>query len=131
MNTETVTEDHEETQQERCARLDLEKKALRPSPADDSLRERLLGLLGGNMYAVLDEGQSVSHERALFRYAAATSKAVAMALRGTEYVCCNEPFETAFTTDEAAVVLCGLSALLEHAPDLLGDIREAEAGGSS
>ena len=124
--TETVTEDREETQDERCARLNVERKALRPGQSDDALPERLLALLGGNMYAVMNEGGGVSHERALFRYAAATSKAVAMALQGTEYVCSNEPFETEFTTSEAAIVLCGLSALMEHGPDLIEDIRCAD-----
>lgn len=116
----------EETQAERSRRIDREHSALRSSPANDSLRQTILALLGCNMYTELNEGPGVSHERALFRYAAATSKAVAMALQGTDYVCSNEPFETAFTTTEAAVVLCGLSALMEHGPGLVEDIRIAD-----
>lgn len=123
---QTVTEDREETQAERSDRLDLEKKALRPGQSGDALPERLLALLGGNMYAVLDGAPGISHERALFKYAAATTKAVAMALQGAEYVCSNEPFETEFSTSEAATVLCGLSALMEHGPDLIEDIRVAD-----
>lgn len=123
---QTVTEDCEETQAERSARLDLEKKALRLGQSEDALPERLLALLGGNMYAVMNEGLGVSYERVLFKYAAATSKAVAMALRGCEYVCSNEPFETEFSTAEAATVLCGLSALMEHGPDLIDSIRYAD-----
>jgi len=126
MSESTVTEDHEETQDERSRRLDLEKKALRRGQSADGLPERLLALLGGNQYVELNEGPGVSHERALFRYAAATSKAVAMALQGCEYVCSNEPFETEFSTAEAAIVLCGLSALMEYGPDLIGDIRYAD-----
>lgn len=126
MSEQTVTEDREETQAERSARLDLEKKALRPGYSHDALPERLLALLGGNMYAVIDGVPGVSYERALFKYAAATSKAVAMALQGAEYVCSSEPFETEFSTSEAATVLCGLSALMEHGPDLIEDIRLAE-----
>lgn len=123
---QTVTEDREETQAERSARINLEKRALRPGQSEDALPERLLALLGCNLYTVLDGTEGISHERALFKYAAATAKAVAMALQGTERVCANEPFETEFTTSEAAVVLCGLSALMEHGPDLIEDIRCAD-----
>lgn len=121
-------EDREETMGERRERLDLEKKALRPGSSGDALPERLLALLGFNQYQVLDGDDGLSPERALFKYAAASTKAVAMALRGTDYVCSNEAFETEFTTDEAAIVLCGLSSLLEEGPDLITDIREAAAG---
>ena len=117
----------EESQEERSARIDLEKKVLGPSPAHDSLRERLLALLGCNLYGNDYEERPPApfHERGLFRYAAATTKAVAMALQGTHYVTANEPFDTEFTTDEAATVLCGLSALLDEGPDLIEDLREA------
>src|SRR5882762_11905049 len=119
----TVSEDDCETQDERCERLDREKDALRTSAAGDSLRARLLALLAGNQHADLENRDGVSHESALFRYAAATTKAVAMALQGTDYVCSNEPFETDFSTSEAATVLCGLSALLEHGPELVQNLR--------
>jgi len=119
-------EDLRETQAERSGRLDLERAALRSSPSDDSLRARLLALLGGNQYTDLENRDGCSHERALFRYAAATTKAVAMALQGADYVCSNEPFETEFSTAEAATVLCGLSALMEIGPDLVEDIRHAD-----
>ena len=52
-----------------------------------------------------------------------------MALQGTDYVITNESFETAFTTEEAATVLCGLSALLDEGPSLVEDLREATARG--
>lgn len=128
--TENVSqpEDREETHAERCMRLDLERSALRSSPAGDSLRVRLLAMLSGNQHADLENRDGVSHEAALFRYAAATTKAVAMALQGTDYVCCNEPFETDFTTEDAAYVLCGLSALLDEAPKLVDDLRNADSG---
>lgn len=116
----------QEAMDARWHRIGREKGALRSSPADDSLRARLLTLLGGNMYAKLDEGMGVSQERAMFRYAAATTKAVAMALKGHDYVCSNEHYDTAFTEDEAAIVLCGLSALLDVGPDLVESIRGAD-----
>jgi hypothetical protein len=116
----------EETHEDRSERLDIERLALKPSPADDSLRERLLALLSLQQHTDIANRGGVSHERALFRYAAATSKAVAMALQGTDYVCSNEPFETSFTTEDAAFVLCGLSALLGEAPGLVEDLRHAD-----
>lgn len=124
----TQAEVREESHEERCARLALERNALRPSPAYDSLRERLLALLGCNLYSEdygTDYGPAHFHEQALFRYASATTKAVAMALQGTHYVTANEGFDTEFTTDEAATVLCGLSALLEEGPDLVKSLRDA------
>jgi hypothetical protein len=123
----TQADAREESQDERGARLKLERKALAPSPAHDSLRERLAALLGLNLYGseYPETAPLPYHERALFRYAAATTKAVAMALQGTEYVTTNEPFDTQFTTEEAATVLCGLSVLLDEAPSLIEDLREA------
>jgi len=124
-NTDT---DREETQAERMKRLDLERDALRPNRGRDSLRDRLLTIVGLNQHAQIAHRGGCSHERALFRYAAATTKAVGMALMGTDMVCSNEPFETSFTSDEAAFVLCGLSALLEEGPDLIEDLRYADEG---
>lgn len=128
----THTRAREETTDERHARIDLERDALRPTPAYDSLRERLLALLGCNLYGATYDNVPPAgfHERALFRYAAATTKAVAMALQGTDYVTTNEPFDATFTTEEAATVLCGLSALLEEGPSLIDDLREASTRGA-
>jgi hypothetical protein len=133
MTDTTVTENTSDSEaelesfEERSDRLDREKLALRSSAASDSLRARLLALLGGNQYFDIDNTTGISPERALFRYAAATSKAVGMALQGTEYVCSNEPFECEFSSQEAAYVLCGLSALLDQGPDLIDDIRTADS----
>lgn len=121
----TRANNREETIDERGARLALERKALRPGSANDSLRERLLGLLSCNMYGDFDGGQATSHDRVLLRFASATSKAVALALQGATYVNSNEQFDADFTTDEAATVLYGLSSLLEYGPDLIQDLREA------
>jgi len=65
-------------------------------------------------------------ERVLFRFAAATSKAVALALVGVDLVCDNERPDTDFGADDAASVLLGVSALLEHGPKLVEDIRSAD-----
>jgi hypothetical protein len=77
-------------------------------------------------------------ERALLRYAAATSKAAGLALMGAEYVRSNSDFEIDFSDEDAAIVMCGLSELLEVAPALLTSISiadnhasKAEIGGAA
>lgn len=119
----TQADEREETQEERWARIGREQAALAPSPADDSLRARLLELLCCNQYAYPTDGPGVGYERAIFRYAAATSKAVALALQGVSH----DVLDADFSTEEAANVLCGLSSFLDFAHKMLVDLDEAKA----
>jgi hypothetical protein len=123
----TQAEEREETQEERWERIAREKAALADSPADDSLRARLLEVLRCNQCVNPKDGPGVGYERALFRYAAATSKAVALALQGEMYVNSNESTDTEFTTEEAAATLLGLSAFLDFAHRMLVDLHDATA----
>ena len=51
---------------------------------------------------------------------------------GAEYVCSNHTFELEFNDEDAAIVMCGLSEMLEIAPKLLTSIAIADrAGGAS
>lgn len=120
----------EELARERLRRM--EKKVL-ASTESDSLRSRIMRILSAGAYV---DDASCTPERALLRYAAATSKAAGLALMGAAYVTSNENFEMEFTEEDAAIVMCGLSEMLETAPDLLdsiafADVQNKRAGGAS
>jgi hypothetical protein len=113
----------EQTAHERLRRI--EKKVL-ASKESDSLRSQLMRILSAGAYVDDDAGQGddTTPERALLRYAAATSKAAAFALMGAEYVCSNHNFDAEF--DDEAIVMCCLSELLKVAPGLLTSISIAD-----
>lgn len=112
-----------ETFEQRSVRLDLEKQALR-SDAPDALKSQLLRLLSVNQDAQLHV-DGLSHERALMRFAAATTKAVAFAIQGGFYVNTNESVAGEFTADDAAFALQGVAAILEESRGLLTCIELA------
>jgi hypothetical protein len=124
--TETVTEDREETQDERFERLRIEHAALR-SREYNSLRGRLERILAAGGYV---SGQSdrdgASYEHALLEYAAVVTKAVGIAVLGDEYISSNHPIEVDFTPEEASRALVGLSALLTEASHLIRSLSIAD-----
>jgi len=115
----------EETMDERHERHVFEKKALVESPADDSLRAVILRLLTVGGYSELFGEGGCCHEDALLAFAAASNKAVAVALLGADRVSSNTFVDLEFGTEDAARVLLGVSALLEAGPQLLSSVRDA------
>lgn len=110
--------------EQRKSRLLIERQAL-AARGLDSLRSRILRIVGAG--AAIDqtwasEDTVLTPERALLRYAAATSKAVGLALMGFERVCSNANFDVDFSSEDAAIVMCGLSELLEVGPALVNSI---------
>lgn len=135
--TETVSETREETQQERRSRAEAEHAALR-SRRPDALRSTIMTLLASGHYADQKEGREMADTQiSLIRYAAAVTKAVAVAGAGAENLSCNTGVEVTFTDDDMTTALLGLSALLEAAPELLKAVEFADeanakrAGGAS
>jgi len=111
----------------RARSLRLESKAL-ASTASDSVRSRIMRIISASGY-VNDNtapGSDTTPERALLRYAAATTKAVGIALLGAGYVQDNEGIDVAFDDGDASVVMCGLSELLEVGPELITSIACAD-----
>lgn len=122
MSTEAETET--ESTAERMARLETELLALR-SRKPDALRGRIMALLACGQY--LDsERESECVRDALIGYAAAVTKAVAVADAGAEHLSCNTGAEVAFTSDDVTAALLGLSAFLEVAPELLRSVEHAD-----
>jgi hypothetical protein len=107
----------------------LEKKVL-ASEDSDSLRSQIMRILSAGVYVddTDSHGSDTTPERALLRYAAAVTKAAGLALLGADYVCSNENFEIGFDDEDAAIIMCGLSEMLEVAPKLLTSIAIADHG---
>lgn len=107
--------------------LELETRALAESPEPDSLRANILRLVALGAYAELFGEGGICHEDALIGFAAATSKAVALALQAGPDACVSaDSFgDVAFNGDDAVRVLLGMSALLENGPKLLSSVRHA------
>jgi len=123
---QTVTEDREETQDERGARLKLEHGALQ-SREYHSLRGGLERILGaGGWVSGESDKDGASYEHALLQYAAVVTKAIGIAVLGDEYISSNHPIEVDFTPEEASRALVGLSALLTEAPNLIRSLAIAD-----
>ena len=121
--------DHPRSEEQRAHErlMRLENRVLASSESG-SLRSQLMRILAAGAYVDDndEQGSDTTPERALLRYAAATSKAAGLALMGAEYVRSNTNFEIDFSDEDAAIVMCGLSELLEVAPGLLTSIAIAD-----
>lgn len=114
----------EEAGEERSARVEREWDALK-SKAPDSVRSRIERIIAaGGYYDDGDEGHTI--DKACLAFAGAATKAVAIALLGANSVTDDHGVDVTFDHDDAARVLCGLSALLTEAYHLSHDISIAD-----
>lgn len=124
-----LPDEHGETREERCARLDVEREALRSSHPD-SLSARLLRMVAGHdVYDVQADGKDdrlYAPENQMCRGAAALLKAIALAVdtRGM-------PEHTLLTFEDLDLVraLGTLACYLEEGAELMIDVRSSQARG--
>lgn len=122
VNERIATPADQHTVRARTTHLDLEKQALR-STAHDSLRSRLERIIAGGGYYDNDE---TPIDRALLGYAAAVTKAVAVALIAeTTSNGGDTSADIEFTPGDAARALGGLAALLTEADHFCWAISDA------
>jgi hypothetical protein len=127
--TETVAEkspsqqaqDLAESRRHRCREYEL--GALNLGDHETSIRHALAQILCAGQYVRQGEGDDVTAERALLRYAAATTKAIGIALNVERNG--SENHDVVLYDHEAAIGLAGLSALLDAAPGLIDKIESS------
>lgn len=123
----STTNDNTDTQETRDRkRLDclrLEKQVLADGDHRDSLRRLIQRLVCVGRNVNQSDGFDMTPDRALMRFAAFTSKAVAIALAHRPM--CEDDHDVELDHDEASMVLIGLSEILSVTPKLIDDLNNA------
>lgn len=102
---------------------EYEVNALDYGDHDNSIRHKLAQILCAGRNVKQSEGGDMTAERALMRFAAVTTKAVAVALAHGQMV--EDEHNVVLYDNEAAMALLGVSALLDAAPRLIDDFSMA------
>jgi hypothetical protein len=107
----------------RSERLELEKQALRAGEEQDSMRHAIARMLCVGRNVTQSEGNDMTAERALLRFASLTAKAVGIALTSRQAP--EDPHDVVLCDEEAGMVLIGLSEILSAGPELIDTLDSA------
>lgn len=121
--TNDSTDTYEARESRRRACLDLEKQALREGEHADSLRHLIAQFVCVGRNVKQSEGDDMTAEAALLRFASYTTKAVGIAIAHESMV--EDDHDVSLDAHEASMVLIGLSEILASSGKLISDLRNA------
>ena len=117
------TSTYEASERKRLACLELEKQALAQGDHERSLRNLIARFVCVGRNVKQSEGDDMTAEAALMRFAAYTAKAVGIAIAHESMV--EDDHDVELDAFEASAILIGLSEILTAGRELIGELSGA------